>query len=252
MKTFLKYTIQSAGDLAMEWFQREGILSSQQKSSVKDIVTEADVAVEQFIRDQLHRNFPDFGFLGEESGIQSGTDGRWIVDPIDGTLSFARGHDYWSVSIAVEIAGQIQMGAVYAPARRALFFAEKGQGATCNDKPIQVTSVDALNQSVLATGFACLRANLEDNNLPRFNRLAAEVLGLRIRGSAALDLCSVAEGQLDGFWEQTLNLYDVAAGALIASEAGAQITDFQGKPELNPDQVLVSNGFLHPALLEMM
>ncbi|MBF0277713.1 MAG: inositol monophosphatase [SAR324 cluster bacterium] len=250
MKQFLLETINEAGMLALDWAHRREQNEVHYKSA-KDLVTDADFAVEALIKDRLQEKFPNFGFWGEESGQQKGQDGRWIVDPIDGTVSFARGFDYWSVSIAVEIEGKIEMGAVFAPALELLFYAEKGKGATRNGKAIQVSKTDRLEQVITATGFACIRSDVEPNNLPRFNRIVKEVLGFRIRGSAAVDLCSVADGSLDAFFEQNLNLYDVAAGALILEEAGGKITDFKGKEQLDPKAVMATNGSIHHDLLNL-
>lgn len=253
MRQFLEETIKEAGTLALKWFERRDEIKISQKGDlVKDLVTEADVDVEKFIKNALAKKYPDVGFFGEESGIQEGKQGRWIVDPIDGTLSFSRGHLNWGVSIGVEIDGEIQMGAVYGPAKGVFYIAEKGKGATCNGKPIQVSSCNALPSSVALTGFACLRANLTENNIPRFGRVASEVGAIRVLGSAALDLCMVAEGSAETFFEQNLNLYDVAAGALIVEEAGGRVTDFSGKPTLDPEQIIASNGTLHDTFVAMV
>ena len=251
LRDFLEEVIRSAGQLALDWFSRREELQIHHKSP-KDIVSEANIAVEQLIRGTLNQRFPEFGFYGEESGQTEGKSGRWIVDPIDGTVSFTRGQYHWSVSIAVEIENEIRLAAVYAPAIDALYIAEKGCGAFCNGKPIHVSEVASFEDAVMATGFACLRANLEDNNLPRFARVAKKLSGIRVLGSAAFDCCLVADGRLDAFWEQNLNLYDIAAGALIAQEAGAMITDFQGNASVNPEAILVTNGKLHERMLKLM
>ncbi|MBF0238302.1 MAG: inositol monophosphatase [SAR324 cluster bacterium] len=248
---FLEETIRIAGKEALNWAKRLGDLKIHHKGE-KDLVSEADIAVEHCIRQNMRKYFPDFGFYGEEGGEQIGKNGRWIVDPIDGTLSFTKGQYHWSISIAVELEYELRMGAVYAPAMDTLYIAEAGAGALKNGTPIHVSDVDTLEKAVVASGFACLRSNLEENNLPRFGRIASRLSGIRVLGSAAIDCCFVADGRLDGFWEQNLNLYDIAAGMVIAREAGAVVTDFSGNPWQNPDQILISNPRLHPQLVELM
>jgi myo-inositol-1(or 4)-monophosphatase len=144
------------------------------------------------------------------------------------------------------------MGAVYAPALNDFYCAEQGKGASKNGRVISVSSVDNLAESMVATGFACLRSYLEDNNLQRFAKIAQNTTGQRRFGSAAVDLCLVADGQVDAFWEQELNLYDVAAGALIAKEAGATLTDFEGNAGVFPKQILATNGLILNELLPLM
>jgi myo-inositol-1(or 4)-monophosphatase len=147
---------------------------------------------------------------------------------------------------------QLIMGAVYAPALNDYYCAEQGKGAWKNGKAIHVSDETSLANSMIGTGFACLRQYLTDNNLPRFARIAQQTSGQRRFGSAALDLCLVADGQLDAFWEQELNLYDIAAGALIAREAGATVTDFQGNAGIFPKHILATNGRILDQLLPLM
>ena len=251
MKKTLQRIIREAGALALDYFSELGALEVKKKSP-RDLVTEADVQVELFLKEKLLSAFPETGFLGEESGQTSHTKSRWVVDPIDGTHSFVRGQYFWSISIALEVDQQIQLGAVYAPRLDDLFVVEKGKGATKNDQPIHVSNISSLSESMVGTGFACLRDHLEENNLPRFNRIATHTMGQRRYGSVALDLCLVAEGQLDAFWEQQLNYYDVAAGSLIATEAGASLTNFKGVAGLYPKEILVTNQHLLEEILRLM
>ena len=222
------------------------------KKSPRDFVTAADVAVEEFLKKTLTEKYPEYGFWGEESGQSDNQTNRWIVDPIDGTHSFSRGQYFWAISVALEINQELIMGAVYAPALNDFYCAEQGKGASKNGRVISVSSVDNLAESMVATGFACLRSYLEDNNLQRFAKIAQNTTGQRRFGSAAVDLCLVADGQVDAFWEQELNLYDVAAGALIAKEAGATLTDFQGNAGVFPKQILATNGLILNELLPLM
>ena len=251
MKKLLHDVTLEAGEIALEFRSRLDSIQITEKSS-KDLVTEVDIAVENHIRDRLLSQTPGFGFLGEENPETEGSVSRWVVDPIDGTHSFIHGQYYWSISIALETEGEILLGAVYAPSLGDLYLAEKGMGATRNGKPIQVSSTTSLAKAMVGTGFACLRAGLEDNNLERFCRIAMKTMDQRRFGSAAMDCCMVADGQMDAFWEQHLSLYDLAAGALIAAEAGAVVTDFKGNPGLDPEAVLISNGKILPELLELM
>jgi myo-inositol-1(or 4)-monophosphatase len=247
----LEKTIRAAGVVALEYFQNLDTLAINRKSA-RDLVTNADLAVEQFLKTELAALCPEYGFWGEESGQTENQRNRWIVDPIDGTHSFSRGQYFWSISVALEIDGVLEMGAVYAPALNDMYCAERGQGSWKNSRPIRVSKETDLGASMISTGFACLRSYLQENNLPRFSRIAQATTGQRRFGSAALDLCLVADGQVDAFWEQELNLYDVAAGALIAQEAGATLTDFQGNPGIYPKNILATNGGILPELLKLM
>ncbi|NOT86514.1 MAG: inositol monophosphatase [Methylococcaceae bacterium] len=247
----LEKIVREAGTIALAHFKDLKHLAINKKSP-RDFVTAADVAVEHFLHQTLSQQFPQFGFWGEESGQSANQNARWIVDPIDGTHSFAKGQYFWGISVALEVDQELLLGVVYAPALNDYYCAEKGQGAWKNGEAIRVSSEDKLDNAMIGTGFACLRAYLEDNNLARFGRIAQKTTGQRRFGSAAVDLCLVADGQLDAFWEQELNLYDVAAGALVAQEAGATLTDFQGKEGVFPKQILATNGKLLQQLLPLM
>ena len=247
----LEDVVRDAGSIALTYFKDIKNVGLNKKSP-RDFVTAADVAVEAFIKETLTNKYPEYGFWGEESGQSANQTNRWIVDPIDGTHSFSRGQYFWSISVALEIEQELIVGAVYAPALNDYYCAEKGMGAWKNGLPIQVSSEANLAESMVATGFACLRSFLIDNNLERFVRIAHNTTGQRRFGSAAMDLCLVADGQVDAFWEQELNLYDVAAGALIAQEAGATITDFKGNEGLFPKQVLATNGLILSQILPLM
>lgn len=247
----LETIVRNAGSVAMRYFEALDTLAINKKSA-RDLVTDADVAVEDFLKHAFSEHCPEYGFWGEESGQTANQRSRWIVDPIDGTHSFSKGQYFWGISVALEIDGELLMGAVYAPALDDYYFAEKGKGASKNGKPIRVSDEPSLAGSMVGTGFACLRDYLEDNNLTRFARIAQATTGQRRYGSAALDLCLVADGQLDAYWEQKLNLYDVAAGALIALEAGGSVTDFQGNAGIFPEQILATNGPLLQQILPLM
>jgi len=247
----LESIIRKAGDIALNHFNNLQTLEVSKKSP-RDFVTAADIAVEKFLQQALAEAYPEYGFWGEESGQTEYQENRWIVDPIDGTHSFSKGQYYWSISVALEIQGELLIGAVYAPALDDYYCAEKGKGAFKNAKSIRVSPETDLENSMIGTGFACLRSYLDDNNLERFCRIAQHTTGQRRLGSAAMDMCLVADGQLDAFWEQELNLYDIAAGALIVLEAGGTVTDFKGNAGVFPKNILASNGLILEKLLTLM
>lgn len=247
----LEKVVRDAGAIALAHFKDLKNLEISKKNP-RDFVTAADVAVEAYLKETLTRAYPQFGFWGEESGQSENQNARWIVDPIDGTHSFSKGQYFWGVSVALEIDQELILGVVYAPALNDMYSAEKGKGAWKNGQTITVSSESNLGDAMVSTGFACLRSYLDDNNLARFGRIAQSTTGQRRFGSAALDLCLVADGQVDAFWEQELNLYDVAAGALIALEAGATITDFQGNEGIFPKQILATNGKILDQILSLM
>ena len=249
--TALEKIVREAGCIALAHFKDLKNLEVNKKKP-RDFVTAADIAVEAHLQNTLTEQFPEYGFWGEESGQTANQASRWVVDPIDGTHSFAKGQYFWWISVALEIDGEMVMGAVYAPALNDYYAAEKGKGAFKNGVPIHVSSEENLGDAMVATGFACLRSYLTDNNLERFGRIAQKTTGQRRFGSAAMDLCLVADGQVDAFWEQELNLYDVAAGALIAKEAGGTVTDFQGNEGIFPKQILATNGKILDQLLALM
>jgi myo-inositol-1(or 4)-monophosphatase len=251
MKDFLQQIVIEAGRLSLDYRAR---LSSVQvsKKSPKNLVTEADVAIERFLVGQIQRRFPDHAILGEEGGTHDGREYRWIIDPIDGTNSFLHHQPFYSTSIAVERNGQLILGAVYAPILGELFLAERGQGATLNGTPIHVSLEDRLIDCLLGTGFACMRDNLQRNNLPYLTALLPKILDLRRFGSVAIDLCYVACGRLDGFWELNLRLYDIAAGMLILEEAGGMLSTFSGAHGPIGDELVASNGLIHANLVALL
>jgi myo-inositol-1(or 4)-monophosphatase len=247
----LEKIVREAGSIALAHYKNLELLKVTKKSP-RDFVTEADIAVESYLKETLTKHYPQFGFWGEESGQSENQASRWVVDPIDGTHSFSKGQYFWAVSVALEVNQEMLIGAVYAPALNDYYCAEKDKGAWKNGAPISVSTEQQLSNSMVATGFACIRSYLQDNNLQRFCRIAEQTTGQRRFGSAALDLCMVADGQVDAFWEQELNLYDIAAGALIAKEAGATITDFKGNKGIFPKQILATNGAILEQLLAFM
>lgn len=230
-----------------------GRLRSIRKKGAIDLVTDADVESEAAIIDTITRAFPDHGILAEESGAHDGSGGRWIVDPLDGTTNFAHNLPLFCVSIAFADKGDILAGFVLAPLLNELFVAVKGQGARLNGKPIAVSSTPTLADSLLVTGFPYDHQTGFDAMIGRFARSLTATQGVRRLGSAALDLCYVASGRFDGFWEQHLKPWDTAAGLIVAAEAGARTTVFSGAPyAIDQPEIVSSNGVIHDDLLNLL
>ncbi|MBQ7855408.1 MAG: inositol monophosphatase [Muribaculaceae bacterium] len=216
-----------AGEVQLKYF-RSSHLNIRAKFNDSDIVTEADKASEQVIINNINRTYPQHAILSEEMGgnaIES--DYRWIIDPLDGTTNFSNGLPLFSVSIAVEYRGEVIVGVVYAPYLDEMFHAVKGGGAWLNGKPIAPSGKESLSHSVVTTGFPVDKDTTTDNNLDNVSRVLPRVRGMRRLGSAAIDLCYVAAGFLDGYWEMNLHTWDVAAGQLIVQEAGACYSHFR-------------------------
>jgi myo-inositol-1(or 4)-monophosphatase len=224
------------------------------KSTATDLVTEIDRAAEVAIRGIIQSAFPDHGILGEEGGDAAGGDARyqWIVDPLDGTVNYAHGFPCYAVSIALEIDGVPAVGVVLDSARDERFAAIAGHGATRDGAPIRVSDTRSVAEAMVGTGFAYGGPAVAEN-LALFARVLPRVRAVRRPGSAALDLCSVACGRYDAFWELDLNAWDVAAGRLIVEEAGGTITNLSGAPYRHSDAALLaSNGALHGAMLALL
>jgi myo-inositol-1(or 4)-monophosphatase len=220
-----------------------------------NLVTEMDLNAEHLLHEMLCRSFPDYGFLGEESNRsrELEKDAVWIVDPLDGTTNYARGYPLFAVSIALKRSEKVIVGVVYNPLRDELFAAEEGSGASLNDQPIRVTGTAELGKALLSTGFPYDASSNPARNCEEIEQFIRRTLSLRCDGSAALDLCHVAAGRLDGYWEAGLDAWDMAAGALIVQEAGGTISLKSGAP-FTPFEgtVLASNGHLHAQMLEVL
>lgn len=213
-----------AGRSLVKDFQEVENLQVSAKSA-GDFVSRADIAAEKIIKEELIEARPTYGWLGEESGEIAGQDPtrRWIVDPLDGTTNFLHGLPHWAVSIALEHKGQIVSGVVFDPAKDELFIAEKGKGAWMNDRRIRVSDRNRMIESVYATGLPFAGRSDLPETLRDLAQLLPTCAGVRRWGSAALDLAYVAAGRYDGFWERRLNIWDIAAGIILAREAGALI-----------------------------
>lgn len=211
---------EKAGDIHMKYFRKEGLEQST-KLNDSDVVTIADKESEASIISFIHRHFPLHGIISEESGKEhENREWRWVIDPLDGTTNFAMGLPAFCVSIALEHNKETMVGVVYAPYLGECFYAVKGMGAWLNGNPIHCSDKSELSKAVVATGMPYDRNDNPDNNLAEISRMALCVRGIRRMGSAAIDLCYTAAGLFDAYWELNLNRWDVAAGLLVATEAG--------------------------------
>jgi myo-inositol-1(or 4)-monophosphatase len=221
-----------------------------------NLITEADREAEAVILRTLRHDFPDHAYLAEESGHPgdgSRSPYRWIIDPLDGTTNFAHSFPVFCVSIALEADGEILLGVVYDPVHKELFVGRKGRGATLNNRPVRVSGIERLNRALLVTGFAYNLRQVPENNLDHFSAFTLRTQGVRRTGSAALDLCYVACGRFDGFWELYLSPWDTAAGMRIALEAGAVVTDFSNRPfRIESKEIVASNGKIHGEMIEVL
>ena len=224
------------------------------KEGINNLVTEADHAAEKAILEVIKKSFPDHFILSEETGeIIRDSEYKWIIDPIDGTVNFAHGIPLNCVSIGIEHAGEMIMAAVYNPHINELFFAEKGKGAVLNDKPIRVSEQTKTIHACLVTGFPYTYINTNNGPLEIFERFIRKGVPVRRLGSAAIDLCWVAAGRFDGFYEHKLEAWDSAAGYLIVEEAGGKVTDHAGnKFSVYQHKVLATNGKIHDEMLDVI
>ena len=241
-----------AGDLQMERFG--GDVRIDKKGAI-DLVTDVDVAVERRFRALIAERFPDHQILAEELGGAAAAPAGpcWVFDPIDGTSNYAHGLPIFCASLALEIDGVAEVAAIYDPTRKELFTAERGGGAFVNGRPLRVSSAARLVDAMLVTGFPYDVHSRVDEIVGLFAAFVAEARAVRRLGSAALDLCYVAAGRLDGFWESDLKPWDIAGGALIVAEAGGRVTDLAGAPFASRGgHVLATNGRLHDAMLAVI
>ncbi|MCA9523833.1 MAG: inositol monophosphatase [Myxococcales bacterium] len=228
----------------------DGSAGYELKRNSTDLVTATDVAAESAIVSGIRAAFPDDAIVAEEQGGDADRSIVWYVDPLDGTTNFAHGFPVFAVSIAVVVEQRTEAGVVYLPVWDWLYSAARGEGAFCNGAPIHVSQTESLERSLLGTGFPYNRREIADELLGRVARAFAHSQGIRRAGAASVDLCFVASGQLDGYWEQNLAPWDWAAGALIVEEAGGRISDFEGAPFcLGGRTLCASNGRIHDQLV---
>jgi len=252
----LNFAIDAARDAGSLLMQRLGVAKVTNKGDI-DLVTEADLASENLIIERIRSYYPQHGILAEESGEAETSGGRnsewkWIIDPLDGTTNYAHSYPCFCVSIALEHAGVLEVGVVYDPVRDEMFAAERGNGATLNDRKITVSSIEELKDAMVCTGFPY---NVRER--PDFTRdfanftMAAQAV--RRDGSAALDLAYVACGRFDGFWEDGLSPWDIAAGKILIEEARGRVSNFEDQPlSIYTKRVLASNGLVHEAMMRVL
>lgn len=246
--TLLKAT-EAGAEVLRNYFDGEFTISN--KSQINDLVTEADLASEKVIIQTIKESFPDHFILSEEVGeLKMDSEYKWFVDPIDGTVNFANGIPLCCVSIGLEKNGEMILGAVYNPIMKEFFFAQRAK-ALLNDKKIRVSNKSEVLRSCLVTGFPYSYLDMPNGPLQVFERFLRKGIPVRRLGSAAIDLCWVAIGRFDGFYEHKLQAWDSAAGSLIVQEAGGKVSDFQGNAYTPyTPQVLATNGIIHEDMID--
>jgi len=252
MLNFAIETARQAGNILLEKFGRKIEIS---KKGEIDLVTEADLASEKFIIDRVKTHYPQHSILAEESGdavLIGDSKWKWIIDPLDGTTNYAHGYPCFCVTLAIEHKGEIVIGVSYDPTRDEMFSAEKGNGASLNNKSINVSETSKLSESLLVTGFP-YDVSKRDNFAGNFTNMLLKSRAVRRDGSAAIDLAYVACGRFDGFWEEGLNPWDMAAGVLLVEEAGGKISYYDGsKFSIYKPPLCASNGSIHEEMLNVL
>jgi len=244
-------TAREAGKILAEKYGRGVQIHNK---GVIDLVTEADLAAEQLIIERIRSYYPRHAILAEESGkSEHQNEFKWLIDPLDGTTNFAHNYPCFCVSIALEHEGVLKIGVIYDPLRDELFAAEKGEGATLNSKKIRVSETEKIERSLLCTGFPY---NIRERGaafVGHFINFLMEAQAVRRDGSAALDLAYIACGRFDGFWEDGLNPWDMAAGILLIEEAGGRVSSFDGsKYDIYKPPIIASNGLIHDAMMNVL
>ena len=251
-KEVLTEAAQEAGKIIQHYFQ--GTFTIDNKDGINNLVTEVDTKAEAKIIEIIKNYFPDHSIISEEIGeLKQDSPYKWIIDPIDGTVNFAHGIPICCVSIGFSKNDDLLLGAVYNPMMNEMFFAEKGQGATLNGKPISVSKKSNFEKACLVTGFPYKWPETKEHPIKVFERFIMQGLPVRRLGSAAIDLCWVACGRFDGFWEYNLSPWDIAAGYLIVTEAGGRVTNFEGDPySVYDKQTLATNGLIHDEMISLI
>lgn len=217
-------------------------------------VSEVDKLCEQSIVRMISNDFKDHDIMTEESSFKKkGSSWRWIIDPLDGTTNYVHGYPFFCVSIGLEVEGEMELGVVYDPMRDELFHVEKGRGAYLNGEKIFVSPVDHLDRGLLVTGFPYDVREHADFYLSYFRQFMMKSFAIRRDGSAALNLCYLAAGRFDGYWELKIQAWDIASGCLMVTEAGGEVSDFQGQPySIYSGEILASNHLIHDEMLKVM
>jgi len=254
LEAFKQAAIKAAYSSARLLRSRFGRTHNIREKQAREIVTEADTESEKIIVATIRERFPEHAILGEEAGLQAGSsEFRWIIDPLDGTVNFAHQVPIFCISIALAREEELLVGIVLNPVNGELFSALQNGGARLNDHPIRVSEIPTVADSLLVTGFPYNLQEVFEPVIVRYARCLQKARGMRRLGSAALDLCYVACGRFDGFWEQNLKPWDTAAGSLIVTEAGGQVTTFSGRPfTLSCKEILATNGRVHQEMLELL
>ncbi len=243
MLNFASNLARDAGRILDEYAGRARVMNK----GVIDLVTEADLAVERFIIEKIRTHYPRHAILAEESGVTevAQAEYKWVIDPLDGTTNYAHGYPCYCVSIALEYQGALNIGVIYDPTRDELFAAEKGLGATLNGRRMRVSETESLSRALVCTGFPYNVCDRHDFTR-EWRNFTLNAHGIRRDGSAALDLAYVAAGRFDGFWEDGLNAWDMAAGALLVQEAGGTVTNYDNGPlNIYQPPIIASNGLIH-------
>ncbi len=255
MKQNLTAIAREAGSIAMRRFRTLTADNIALKGgSIKNLVTDVDREIEEAIISRISSVFPDHGIISEEAGhVKDSESASFIIDPLDGTVNYTHGLPHFAISIARTEAGEITHGLVFLPYFDELYYAEKGKGAWLNGRQIGVSKADSIDKAMLATGFACVRAGVKPDSVPIIAEVIYKVRALRRLGAATVDLCYVARGIYEGFWEMHLSPWDVAAGALIVKEAGGTVSGFGAVSDwLNGGAILATNGLLHEDIRKMV
>lgn len=255
MKEFLHIAVKAARESGRIQMERRGQIGEVRRKGEINLVTEVDLLCEKTIKEIIYKHFPAHSFLGEEGGEEGGKDSsfKWIVDPLDGTTNYAHGFPVYCTSIALEVEGEVAMGVVFDATRDELFTTERGKGAFLNDERISASNRENLIECLLATGFAYDVRDTKVDNIDHFTKFIKSARAVRRPGSAALDLCYVAAGRLDGYWEMKLKPWDSAAGHLLVLEAGGRVTLFDGREySIYIPEILASNGQVHDRMVEIL
>lgn len=248
---FLVPVVREVGTFLLE---RLGNAQSIEFKGRANLVTEMDRRSEDHLIRAIRAEHPDHAILSEEVGALPGGPGQpeWILDPVDGTTNYVHGLPYFCVALALRDGPQLLAGLVYSPYADELYWAERGHGASMNGRPLHVSATTVLDDALLTTGFPSDLSRAPDTNIEHFLALMPRTRAIRRLGSASLDLCNVAAGRLDGFWQATLPVWDVAPGAIIVEEAGGRVTDFSGHAGVYEGSIAASNGQIHTALVEVL